>query len=127
VGWKEICFSAFIEKKLVFFGENMPDIIMPDDLAGGEKHAPLKWLLVVSGQSINASLMQTLASTLPALIMLVHSSKEALKVTEKIVPDVLLLTANGSDMSGIECYHQLCTRSALTGLPTIIVDTFPSF
>lgn len=99
----------------------MPNIIMPCkellDMAQGR----VRMLLVVSEQSTSNSLVFTLIHTIPALLVLVHSSSEALEVTEAIKPDAFVLELALDGTSGIELYNRLYAQPAFSKIPAVLI------
>jgi hypothetical protein len=66
--------------------------------------------------------MFALAHTIPALLVLVHSSREALEVTEAIKPDVFVLdSAFLDELSEPELYERLYAQPGFAEVPTILI------
>ena len=104
----------------------MPNIIMPSKELLATAQGRVRVLLVISEQYTSDALVFALAHTIPALLVLVHSSSEALEVTEAIKPDAFVLEAAFSDeLSGVELYERLHAQPGFTKIPAILIGTLP--
>jgi hypothetical protein len=71
--------------------------------------------------------MFALAHTIPALLVLVHSSNEALEVTEAIRPDAFVLdSAFLEELSGSELYERLYAQPGFAEIPAILIGMLTS-
>jgi response regulator RpfG family c-di-GMP phosphodiesterase len=95
----------------------MPDIILPPASQG----STLKTLLVVCQQRRSMMLANAIAQAIPAIVLLVHSSEEALEVTCDIKPDAFLLEDASPYIHAIELYDQLHASISLKALPAMII------
>jgi CheY-like chemotaxis protein len=64
-----------------------------------------------------------LVHTAPALLVLTHSSGEALEVTEAIKPDAFVLESDLEETNGVELYHRLHDQPGFTTIPAILIGT----
>ena|SRR5437762_8560169 len=103
----------------------MPNIIMPSKELQETAQGRVRMLLVVSRQSTSDPLVFALVHTIPALLVLVHSSSEALEVTEAIKPDAFVLESALEETSGVELYDQLHTQPGFTRIPAILIGMLP--
>jgi CheY-like chemotaxis protein len=102
----------------------MPNIIMPSKELLGAAQGRLRMLLVVSRQYTSDVLVFALAHTIPALLVVVHSSSEALEVTESIKPDAFVLeSAFLDELSGAELYERLHAQPGFTKIPAILIGS----
>lgn len=102
----------------------MPIIITPSKELVDRAQGRLRMLLIVSRQSTSDALVLALAHTIPALLVLVNSSSEALEVTEAIKPDAFVLeSAFWDELSGVELYQRLHAQSALRKIPAVLIGT----
>jgi PleD family two-component response regulator len=102
----------------------MPNIITPSKELVDRAQGRLRMLLIVSRQSTSHALVSALAHTIPALLVLVNSSSEALEVTEAIKPDAFVLeSAFWDELSGVELYQRLHAQPALRKIPAVLIGT----
>jgi CheY-like chemotaxis protein len=101
----------------------MPNIIMPSKELLGIAQGRVRVLLVVSRQSRSDSLVFALVHTIPALLVLVHSSSEALEVTEAIKPDAFVLESALEELNGGELCDRLHAQPGFSSIPAILIGT----
>ena len=99
----------------------MPNIIVPNKELLGAARRRCRVVLVVSRPSTSDALVSALVDTVPALLVLVHSSSEALEVTEAIKPDAFVLESNLDALSGIELYDRLRVKPGFSTIPAILL------
>ncbi len=99
----------------------MPNIIMPSKELLETAQGRVRMLLVVSRQSTSDPLVFALVHTIPALLVLVHSSSEALEVTEAIKPDAFVLESTLEELSGVELYDRLHAQPGFTRIPAVLI------
>ena len=100
----------------------MPNIIMPSKEFLGAAQGRIQMLLVISRQYTSDALVSALAHTIPALLVSVHSSSEALEVTEAIKPDAFVLeSAFWDELSGVELYERLHAQPGFNKIPAILI------
>jgi hypothetical protein len=100
----------------------VPNIITPSKELLDAAQRRVQVILVVSRQHTSDVLVFALSHTIPALLVLVHSSREALEVTEAIKPDVFVLeSALWDELSGVELYERLHTQPGFSKIPAIII------
>ncbi len=99
----------------------MPKFIMPSKELLDTAQGRIRMLLVVSRQSTSDSLVSTLVHTAPALIVVVHSSNEALEVTEAIKPDAFVLESALEELSGVELCDRLHAQPGFAKIPAILI------
>jgi len=99
----------------------MPNIIVPSKEASDKAQGRVRVLLVVSRQSTSDELVFALANAMPALLILVHSSSEALEVTEAIKPDAFVLEPTLEEMSGVDLCKRLQAQPGFARIPAIFI------
>jgi CheY-like chemotaxis protein len=63
---------------------------------------------------------------MPALLVLVHSSGEALEVTEAIKPDAFVLELTLEGLSGVDLYERLRAQPGFATIPAILIGRLSS-
>jgi CheY-like chemotaxis protein len=104
----------------------MPNIIMPGKELLATAQGRVQVLLVASRQSRSDTLVLTLVHSIPALLVLVHSSTEALEVTEAIKPDAFVLESTLEDLNGAELCDRLHARPGFSRVPAILIGMLSS-
>src|SRR5436309_2374478 len=99
----------------------MPNIIRPNQELLDTAQGRVRMLLVVSRQYTSDSLVFALTHLVPALLVLVHSSSEALEVTQAIKPDAFVLESTLGELSGVELCHRLHAQPGFTRIPAILI------
>jgi CheY-like chemotaxis protein len=99
----------------------MPNIIVPSKEVAGRAQGRVRVVLVVSRQSTSDELVFALANAMPALLVLVHSSNEALEVTEAIKPDAFVLDSTFEELNGGDLYERLQAQSGFATIPAILI------
>ena len=104
----------------------MPNIIMPSKEVSDRAQGRVRVLLVVSRQSTSDELVFALANSVPALLVLVQTSDEALEVTEAIKPDAFVIESTLEDVSGVDLYNRLQAQAGFATIPTILIGLLSS-
>lgn len=100
----------------------MPTFIRPSKELLGTDQGRLHMLLIVCRPYTSNELVFALAHTIPALLVVVHSRREALEVTESIRPDAFVLESVFLDeLSEFEPYDRLHAQPGFTDIPTILI------
>jgi response regulator RpfG family c-di-GMP phosphodiesterase len=118
---KHLKFLFVVSEKKLDSERTMPNIIMPSKELLETAQGRVRMLLVVSRQSTSDALVFALVHTIPALLVLVHSSSEALEVTEAIKPDAFVLEEALEELSGVELYDRLHTQPGFTKIPAVLI------
>jgi hypothetical protein len=104
--------------------KKVPNIIMPSKELLSAARGRVRMLLIVSRPYTSDTLVFALAHTIPALLVLVNSSSEALEVTEAVKPDAFVLeSAFVDELSGVELYERLHARPGFSKIPAILIGT----
>lgn len=82
---------------------------------------PLQTALVVCRPSIGPLVLQALLQNAPYLVILLHSSSDALEVTKDVQPNILFLEYELQDGNGIALYDLLRTKTLVGDVPTYIM------
>ncbi len=104
----------------------MPNIIVPSKEASGRDQGRVRVLLIVSRQSTSNELVFALANAVPALLVQVQTSGEALEVTEAIKPDAFVIESTLEELSGVDLYNRLQAQPGFATIPTILIGLLSS-
>jgi DNA-binding response OmpR family regulator len=99
----------------------MPNIIVPNKEVSGRAQGRVRVLLIVSRPSTSDELVFALANTVPALLVLVHTSDEALEITDAIKPDAFVIESTLEEQSGIDLYSRLQAQPGFATIPTVLI------
>jgi len=100
----------------------MPNIIMPSKDLLDAAQSRLRMFLVIGRPDTADVLAAALAHTMPALLVSVYSSREALEVTEAVKPDAFVLEASFWDeLSVVELYERLHAQPGFNKIPAILI------
>lgn len=105
----------------------MPTFIRPCKELLGTYQGRLHMLLIVSRPHTSNELVFALTQTIPALLVVVHSRREVLEVTESIRPDAFVLESVFLDeFSEFESYDRLREQLEFSNIPAILIGTLSS-
>jgi CheY-like chemotaxis protein len=86
-------------------------------------HNTMKTILVVEDdEHIGEFIVEAFIQETPYQALLATDGKQALKIVQKVRPNVLLLDNNLPDMKGIELYDRLHVSQELENVPVLLMS-----
>jgi CheY-like chemotaxis protein len=101
---------------------------MPESLEPALEHSPTTCktiLLVEDDVDLSDCIVAALEEATPYHVLLASNGIEALKIINRLKPDLFLLDYHLPSMDGLELYEHLHEMNGLENIPTLFLTAYP--